>query len=304
MNFDQVTVGQASSKTLTLTNSGGAGDPSIVINPAAASFLPATPQFALQFSQTQPITLGPGQSTTVTVNYAPTSVNSSSATLNIPHSGTNSPLTVSIVGQGVSAVPISFSKSSLVGASSVLPTSLQFGPDGRLYVAEQDGLIKIYTVVRNSANNYQVTATETLSQIQQIPNHDDNGTLNSSVNTRLVTGLLVVGTAANPVIYVTSSDPRIGAGPAGTDLNLDTNSGIISRLTKNGGSWTKLDVVRGLPRSEENHANNGMQLDAATNTLFVAMGGNTNMGSIQQFRKLARVRALGGNPVDQLDGHR
>ncbi len=279
VNFDQVTVGQIGTKTFNLTNNGGAGDPSIVINPASAAFLPATPQFTLQFSQTQPITLAPGQSTTVTVKYTPTSVTSNSATLSIPHSGTNSPLTISIVGQGVSAVPVSFSKSSLIGASSVLPTSLQFGPDGRLYVAEQDGLIKIYTVVRNSANNYQVTATETLTQIQQIPNHDDNGTLNTSVTTRLVTGLLVVGTAANPIVYVTSSDPRIGAGPAGTDLNLDTNSGIVSRLTKNGSSWTKLDIVRGLPRSEENHANNGMQLDTATNTLYLAMGGNTNMGA-------------------------
>jgi len=279
VNFDQVTVGQTGSKTFNLTNNGGAGAPSIVINPAAATFAPATPQFSLQFAQTQPITLAPGQSTTVTVKYTPTSVTSNSATLNIPHSGINSPLTINIAGQGVSAVPISFGKSALVGASSALPTSLQFGPDGRLYVAEQDGLIKIYTVVRNGANNYQVTATETLTQIQQIPNHDDNGVLNSSVNTRLVTGLLVAGTAANPIIYVSSSDPRIGAGPAGTDLNLDTNSGIVSRLTKNGSSWTKLDLVRGLPRSEENHASNGMQLDAATNTLFLAMGGNTNMGA-------------------------
>ena len=45
-----------------------------------------------------------------------------------------------------------------------------------------------------------------------MPNHDDDGTLNATVNTRLVTGLLVPGTAANPVIYVGSSDPRIGGG--------------------------------------------------------------------------------------------
>ena len=76
-----------------------------------------------------------------------------------------------------------------------------------------------------------------------------------------------------------SSDPRIGAGPSGSDLNLDTNSSMISRLTWNGSSWQKLDLVRGLPRSEENHAANGMQLDAATNTLYVAQGGNTNKGA-------------------------
>ena len=52
-----------------------------------------------------------------------------------------------------------------------------------------------------------------------------------------------------------------------TDLNLDTNSGILSRLTKVGGSWQKVDLVGGLPRSEENHTANGLRLDTATNTL-------------------------------------
>ena len=39
--------------------------------------------------------------------------------------------------------------------------------------------------------------------------------------TRLVTGLFVGGTASQPVLYVSSSDPRIGAGVSGEDLNLD-----------------------------------------------------------------------------------
>ena len=61
-----------------------------------------------------------------------------------------------------------------------------------------------------------------------------------------------------------SLDPRIGAGPSGTDTNLDTNSGIVSRLTWNGSAWDKLDVVRGLPRSKRDHASNGMFLDQGT----------------------------------------
>ena len=42
---------------------------------------------------------------------------------------------------------VAFGKSTLDGHSSNLPTTLQFGPDGRLYVAQQNGVIKIYTVV-------------------------------------------------------------------------------------------------------------------------------------------------------------
>ncbi|HEY3393429.1 MAG TPA: thrombospondin type 3 repeat-containing protein, partial [Lacipirellulaceae bacterium] len=68
-------------------------------------------------------------------------------------------------------------------------------------------------------------------------------------------------------------------GSSGTDLNLDTNSSMVSRLTWNGSAWQRLDLVRGLPRSEENHAANGLQLDAVANKLYVAMGGNTNMGA-------------------------
>lgn len=174
---------------------------------------------------------------------------------------------------------VAFSKSSLAGETSSLPTSLQFGPDGRLYVAQQDGAINVYEVVRNGKDSYAVTSTETITSIQSIPNHDDDGTLNASVTDRQVTGLLVVGTAANPVIYVGSSDPRIGGGDGGATTGLDTNSGVISRLTWNGSSWQKADLVRGLPRSEENHSTNGLQLDPATNTLYVAQGGNTNMGA-------------------------
>jgi hypothetical protein len=130
-----------------------------------------------------------------------------------------------------------------------------------------------------AANNYQVTATETINLIRDIPNYDDSGTRNFALTTRQVTGLLVVGTAASPVLYVTSSDPRIDGGSGGeNDLNLDTNSGVISRLTRSGSTWSKVDLVRGLPRSEENHASNGMQLDQLTNTLYLAQGGNTNAG--------------------------
>jgi len=172
---------------------------------------------------------------------------------------------------------ISFSNSALTNVSLTNPTSLQFGPDGRLYVAQQNGIIKAFTVVKNGPNSYSVTATETISIINSIPNHNDDGSLAPSVTTRQVTGILVTGTAAQPVIYVSSSDSRVG-GPNG-DLNLDTNSGIVSLLTWTGSAWTKLDLVRGLPRSEENHSVNGMQLDAATNTLLLAVGGNTNAGS-------------------------
>jgi hypothetical protein len=175
--------------------------------------------------------------------------------------------------------PISFAKSTLAGETSSQVTSLQFGPDGRLYVAQQDGFIKAYSVVRNGPSSYAVSATETIDALRAIPNRNDNGAVNPAVAGRLLTGIYVTGTSANPVIYAATSDPRIGAGPSGGDLNLDTNSGVVSRLTKSAGAWHRQDLVRGLPRSEENHASNGLFLDAATNTLFLSQGGHTNQGA-------------------------
>jgi hypothetical protein len=183
------------------------------------------------------------------------------------------------VGSSRAAVPVSFGKSMLHNETSAQPTSLQFGPDGRLYVAQRNGIIRVYTVRRNGANNYSVTATNNISLIRNIPNHDDDGTLNPEVTDRQVTGILVKGTAANPVIYVTSSDPRQNDIKTGGDLNLDTNSSMLSRLRWTGSNWSKVDLVRGLPHSENNHAINGMQLDTSTNMLYVAEGGHTNMGA-------------------------
>ena len=166
-------------------------------------------------------------------------------------------------------------------------TSLMFGPDGRLYVAEYPGTIKILTIDRNGTADYVVTDIEVLTGVIDIVNYDDDGTacsgFPSDCNKRETTGLTVAGTANSPVIYVTSSDFRIGSGSGGGkgDIDLDTNSGTITRLSWNGTSWDVVDLVRGLPRSEENHATNGLEFVNinGTNYLVVAQGGNANGGS-------------------------
>ena len=162
-------------------------------------------------------------------------------------------------------------------------TSLMYGPDGRLYASEYPtGAIKALTIQRNSATDYVVSAVETINGIQTMADHNDDGTSHTSTD-RQVTGLTVAGTASNPIIYVSSSDVRIGSGEGGGngDVGLDTNSGVITKLTWNGGSWDVVDLVRGLPRSEENHATNGLELTTINGTdyLLVASGGFTNAGS-------------------------
>lgn len=181
------------------------------------------------------------------------------------------------------ALAQTFTASALnVGVAN--PTSLQFGPDGRLYVSEQYGRLHAFSIVRNGPGAYVANASETIDQIRNIANHDDDGgPCTAACTQRQVTGLLVAGSATHPVLYVTSSDSRVSVS---ADSGLDTNSGILTRLTCTGGiaagqcqAWQRVDIVRGLPRSEENHATNGMALDAASNTLYIASGGNTNQGA-------------------------
>lgn len=201
----------------------------------------------------------------------------------------------------------SFTQSNLnLGTGSVdLSTYLQFGPDGRLYVAELYGRIKIYTITKDGPNNYRVTNQETLLDVFNIPNHDDDGDFNSK-DEREVTSLVVTGTASNPVIYVASSDPWSG-GPGG-DINKDTNSGVITRLTWTGSSWSVIDLVRGLPASEENHASHGLDLATinGTNYLILCQGGQTNAGSPSQnfawTTEYALSAAILAINLDQLDG--
>jgi hypothetical protein len=138
---------------------------------------------------------------------------------------------------------VGFGKSVLTGATKVRPTSLQFGPDGALYALYQDGTVIIYHIVRNGPNSYAVSSSTTVLLVKNITNHNDDGAVNNSISTtscnspcREATGLLVTGTATAPVMYVSSSDPRYGGGSRG-DTGLDTNSGIVSRLTWSGSAW-------------------------------------------------------------------
>lgn len=162
---------------------------------------------------------------------------------------------------------------SLVKDLSVdLPTSLQVGVDGRLYVAEEKGLIKAITLERGAGNSIRAVGQERIDVITAIPNHHDDGILEPEVEGRLITGLFATGTTEAPAFFVSSSDPRV----YGTDV--DTNSGVISLIRKEGDVWVRQNLVCGLPRSRTDHATNGLYFDQEKQLLYVMQGGNTNAG--------------------------
>ncbi|MFW6316931.1 MAG: choice-of-anchor D domain-containing protein, partial [Halorubrum sp.] len=280
VDFGDVTVGDSETEDVTVTNLGGDGDASIDLDDVSVAGADADEFSTGSASQS---TLAPGESATIPVTFAPEDAQAKAASLAIDHSGSDSPLEIDLSGEGTSTADVGFSKSKLEGFSAGKPTAIDFGPDGRAYVSTQGGTVYALEVERTEAGAYEVVNEEEIGAIGDIPNHDDLGNLEDGQSDRQITGLTVGGTADEPEVYVSSSDPEISVGQ--DDDSTDTNSGAISKLTfdwSDDGGLNDVDhevMVLGLPRSEENHATNGLDLSADEETLYVAQGGHTNKGA-------------------------
>ncbi len=105
-----------------------------------------------------------------------------------------------------------FIQSTLAGTGGADWTSLQFGPDQRLYAAKVDGTIVAFTIAATSSGYAVVTGgTETINLVKNITNYNDDGTLAPTMyqGTRQVTGILVTSGAATAVASATADTQSI-----------------------------------------------------------------------------------------------
>lgn len=94
-NFGSVVDGQAKSQSFTLTNTGAA-------NLTVTQIAPSGAGFSLN-GVTTPLTIAPGQSSSFTVQFAPTTAGALSGSVSIISNAPNSPNTIALSGTGVAA---------------------------------------------------------------------------------------------------------------------------------------------------------------------------------------------------------
>jgi hypothetical protein len=145
--FGTTTVGSTQSKSVQLTNLGSSGDPSITIQQTSITGTDAA-QFSDSYDDAANLVLAAGASTSVSVSFAPTSTGAKSATLQVAHSGANTPLTISLTGTGSSPVSGTWQTRAPSGPVRQEVSYVQAG--GKFYLAGGSTTHEAYNPATNS----------------------------------------------------------------------------------------------------------------------------------------------------------
>lgn len=112
LTFTNVQVGQSSTQTETVKNTGGS-------NAQISQVVANGTGFSIS-GITAPVTLTPGQSTSVSVTFAPQSAGNSSGSMSVTSNASNPNLNVSLTGSAVAATQNTLSVTSSIGVGSVV----------------------------------------------------------------------------------------------------------------------------------------------------------------------------------------
>jgi glucose/arabinose dehydrogenase len=162
----------------------------------------------------------------------------------------------------VDGAPIDFTSGRIGVIPS--PTTVAFGPDGKLYVGTSKG--HLYKLTLDGRYNILETISSTV--VADLEEADEEGN-------RMILGITFdpMDTSADPPVYVSHS-----RGFHGAILN---SSGVAINGKVSVVSGDKLDTIRhivtGLPVSDHDHAVNGLEF-GDHGELYIQVAGNTNAG--------------------------
>lgn len=252
----------------TTVNEGGAGDSyGVVLSQAPTSVV------TLHIDSGSQVTTAPATLTftstdwnvaqNVVVNAVDDLASEGTQTIQVGHSFTSAdPFYSGLLGPSLQVVvndnegvPVDFDLRTLASGFSH-PTAGAFGTDGRLYVANQFGAIRAYTL--DADNN--VIATQNINTIANASSF--NNVLGIAFNP-----FEDLSGGQTPTLYLTRSALFVGTNIYGSRVS--TLSGPNFDVSA--------DIVTGLPVSGFDHGINGLQFDDRGD-LLIAVGGNTNTG--------------------------
>lgn len=153
LSFTNVTVGTSTTQNVTITVSGSANVSFSQVTVSGAGFSTSTPSL--------PLTLGPGQSVSLGVTFAPASTGNVVGNISVVSNATNSPLSVALSGSAISpqhSVTLSWtaSSSSVVGYN-VYRASQSGGPFTKLDSSLVTGTTFTDDTVQAGQSYYYVT---------------------------------------------------------------------------------------------------------------------------------------------------
>ncbi|HEX8521614.1 MAG TPA: choice-of-anchor D domain-containing protein [Tepidisphaeraceae bacterium] len=151
---------------------------------------------------------------------------------------------------------IAFDKVNLANTSGYVYTAVQVGPDGKLYAATDQGLIR----------RWSTNGDGTLGSVQDI-----SSLTNAEGAPRLITGFAFdpASTSSNVILWVTHNQAVY--------YNADDWTGKISKLS-GANLGTVTPVIVGLPRSVRDHLTN-QPVFGPDGALYFAQGAMTAMGA-------------------------
>lgn len=135
LDFGSVVVGSPGTQTITLTNTGGI---SVIVSGITATGT----GFSLIAAPALPLTLTPGQSQAMSVQFAPTAAGAATGSITVTSDASNSPNTVALAGNGVASTL----------TLNVSPNSIDFG-------TVTIGQNAVQTVTMTNTGNSSITVT-------------------------------------------------------------------------------------------------------------------------------------------------
>jgi hypothetical protein len=134
LNFGNVTVGQTSTQSVTVSNSGNSNIDISQVNVTGAGFSSS--------GLSAPVTLNPGQNATISVVFAPTTAGTVAGSISIVSNAGNSPTTVALTGSGVTTTSHSVALNWTASTSTVAGYNVYRGSQsGGTYTKVNSSLI-------------------------------------------------------------------------------------------------------------------------------------------------------------------